>query len=137
MALVDRSIDVDALEFDHEGVRQFLFPLARAEVVAMRDAAMHALAAAARSAQDDSSASDEELLSILLPGFLTEAMRLYEIHALKRRFGALGYRLVTRKVGRRPLIELHPADHPLVAEQQNGITMERVREIATEALHQE
>ncbi|MCF2530625.1 DUF2199 domain-containing protein [Yinghuangia sp. KLBMP8922] len=36
----------------------------------------------------------------------------------------------TRAVGQRPFIELEPTDHPLAVEQREGITMDRVREIA-------
>ncbi len=36
----------------------------------------------------------------------------------------------SREVGMRPLIELEHTDHPLALEQRNGITMDRVREIA-------
>ncbi|MFD5438033.1 DUF2199 domain-containing protein [Kitasatospora sp. NPDC127067] len=36
----------------------------------------------------------------------------------------------TRAVGRRPLIELEPTDHPLAVEQRDGITTGRVREFA-------
>ena len=35
----------------------------------------------------------------------------------------------TRPVGLRPLVELEPTEHPLAVEQQNGITMVRVKEI--------
>ncbi|WP_266913062.1 DUF2199 domain-containing protein [Streptomyces sp. NBC_00335] len=41
----------------------------------------------------------------------------------------------TRPVGKRPLIELEPTDHPLAVEQRTGITLDRVREIATAVLH--
>jgi hypothetical protein len=41
----------------------------------------------------------------------------------------------TRAVGRRPFIELEPTDHPLAIEQRDGITMERVKEIAEAVLH--
>ena len=41
----------------------------------------------------------------------------------------------TRPVGLRPNIELEPTGHPLAAEQRNGITRERVREIAEQLLH--
>lgn len=43
----------------------------------------------------------------------------------------------TRPVGRRPLIELEPTDHPLAVEQRTGITTERVRQIAERMLHPE
>jgi hypothetical protein len=41
----------------------------------------------------------------------------------------------TRPIGERPVIELEPTDHPLAVEQRNGITMARVREIASALLH--
>lgn len=41
----------------------------------------------------------------------------------------------TRPIGHRPFIELEPTDHPLAIEQRNGITMDRVREIAEALLH--
>jgi hypothetical protein len=41
----------------------------------------------------------------------------------------------TRPVGERPFIELEPTEHPLAIEQRNGITRERVREIAEAVLH--
>lgn len=41
----------------------------------------------------------------------------------------------TRAVGLRPLIELEPTDHPLAVEQREGITMERVRQIAEATSH--
>ncbi|WSL64188.1 DUF2199 domain-containing protein [Kitasatospora herbaricolor] len=40
----------------------------------------------------------------------------------------------TRAVGRRPLIELEPTDHPLAVEQREGITMARVQELAYQLL---
>lgn len=44
-------------------------------------------------------------------------------------------RLRTRPVGLRPLVELLPSEHPLSREQQEGISYERVREIADAVLH--
>jgi hypothetical protein len=41
----------------------------------------------------------------------------------------------TREVGRRPWIELEPTDHPLAVEQREGITWERVQQIAELVLH--
>lgn len=41
----------------------------------------------------------------------------------------------TRPVGQRPFVELEPTDHPLAVEQRDGITMDRVREIAEALLH--
>ncbi|WP_083786991.1 DUF2199 domain-containing protein [Stackebrandtia nassauensis] len=41
----------------------------------------------------------------------------------------------TRPINERPFVELEPTDHPLAVEQREGITMERVRRIATALLH--
>jgi len=41
----------------------------------------------------------------------------------------------TRPVGQRPFVELEPTDHPLAVEQRDGITMDRVREIAASLRH--
>ncbi|MGX1542391.1 DUF2199 domain-containing protein [Streptomyces adustus] len=41
----------------------------------------------------------------------------------------------TRPVGEHHVIELEPTDHPLAVEQRNGITRDRVREIAEAVLH--
>jgi hypothetical protein len=41
----------------------------------------------------------------------------------------------TQPVGIRPEIELEPTEHPLAQEQRNGITWERVKEIASNANH--
>jgi hypothetical protein len=48
---------------------------------------------------------------------------------------ALGLDVVTRALELRPTFFLHDADHPLVHEQRNGITAERVQEIAELNLH--
>ena len=41
----------------------------------------------------------------------------------------------TQPVGLRPKIELEPTSHPLAIEQREGITMERVQQIAEQLLH--
>ena len=41
----------------------------------------------------------------------------------------------TRAVGQRPLVLLHPSDHPLAIEQHRGITMARVQEIVEQLEH--
>ena len=41
-------------------------------------------------------------------------------------------RVHPRPNGNRPYIELEPTDHPLAVEQRNGVTIERVQEIAGE-----
>jgi hypothetical protein len=41
----------------------------------------------------------------------------------------------TQPVGKRPLVELEPTDHPLAIEQRTGITLARVQQIAEELLH--
>jgi hypothetical protein len=41
----------------------------------------------------------------------------------------------TREVGRRPFVEVEPDGHPLALEQRNGISRERIEEIAALVLH--
>jgi hypothetical protein len=41
----------------------------------------------------------------------------------------------TQSVGRRPVVELEPTEHPLAVEQRDGITVSRVQEIAEHLLH--
>jgi hypothetical protein len=41
----------------------------------------------------------------------------------------------TRAVGKRPFVELEATDHPLAVEQRDGITWDRVKEIAELVLH--
>ena len=43
--------------------------------------------------------------------------------------------VVSRAVGLRPLIELEPTDNPLAVEQRQGISRERVQEIAESLFH--
>ncbi len=44
--------------------------------------------------------------------------------------GRLRCKLYLQNAGRRPSIKIEPADHPLAIEQRNGITIERVKQIA-------
>jgi hypothetical protein len=59
------------------------------------------------------------------PGWLANALPAYAQPTL----GMLA-RLKTRPVGLAPLIQVSADDHPLAVEQQDGITVARVREIA-------
>lgn len=42
----------------------------------------------------------------------------------------------TRPLGERPFVELEPTEHPLAVEQRTGITMDRVREIVEQLIHE-
>lgn len=42
----------------------------------------------------------------------------------------------SRTVNDRPFLQLDESDHPLALDQRNGITSQRIREIAAEAFHQ-
>ena len=59
-----------------------------------------------------------------IPGTLCSDLPIYP------RTAGLRCSLHLRNAGRRPSIKLEPADHPLAVEQRNGITLERVKEIA-------
>jgi hypothetical protein len=41
----------------------------------------------------------------------------------------------TREIGVRPFVELEPTEHPLAIEQRDGVTWERVQELAEIVLH--
>jgi hypothetical protein len=43
--------------------------------------------------------------------------------------------VVIQEIGVRPALVLHEGDHPLVVEQQEGITMDRVQAVAEEQMH--
>ncbi|MFJ5881692.1 DUF2199 domain-containing protein [Kitasatospora cineracea] len=63
-------------------------------------------------------------------GWLSTELALYSSSTINLKTNAH-----TQPVGKRPLIELEPTDHPLAVEQRTGITRDRVREIAMTVLH--
>lgn len=63
-------------------------------------------------------------------GWLSTELPLYEPSTL-----LLKTRVHTQAVGKRPLVEVEPTDHPLAVEQHTGITLARVQEIAETLLH--
>jgi hypothetical protein len=62
-------------------------------------------------------------------GWLSSRIEIYPDTA------ALKTNVHTRNVGARPFIELQPTDHPLSLEQQCGITIERLVQIAEQIQH--
>jgi hypothetical protein len=58
-------------------------------------------------------------------GWLSTELSIYPLTTL-----SLKTRVHTREVGAVPLIELEQTDHPLAVEQREGISIERVKEIA-------
>jgi hypothetical protein len=58
-------------------------------------------------------------------GWLSTELSIYPVTTL-----SLKTRVHTQEVGAVPLIELEETDHPLAVEQREGITLERVKEIA-------
>jgi hypothetical protein len=63
-------------------------------------------------------------------GWLSTELPLYQPSTL-----SLKTHVHTQPVGKRPLVELEPTDHPLAVEQRTGITLARVQEIAETLLH--
>ncbi|OBZ18491.1 hypothetical protein A8L34_02595 [Bacillus sp. FJAT-27264] len=63
-------------------------------------------------------------------GWLSTELSMYPISTL-----SLKTMVHTQEVGVVPLIELEQTDHPLAIEQRDGITMERVKEIAHLVYH--
>ena len=62
-------------------------------------------------------------------GWLCTSLPLYPVTLL------LKTHVHTRPLGQRPFVELEANDHPLAIEQRQGITMDRVRQIAEALLH--
>lgn len=90
--MADLILDVSRMTVDEHGVRGFIWPLGRHEVVAVRDAIPPLVVEAARG--EHSPDEEAELLSIVFGGFINEVLGLYQAHALNRRLRALGYRAV-------------------------------------------
>jgi hypothetical protein len=88
---VDLKLDVSRAEFDRDGVRDFVWPVAHSEVRAMRDTTFKELVAAARRAGIEPG-EDGEVLSVVIGWYLNEAMIGYRAHALYRRLEAIGRR---------------------------------------------
>jgi hypothetical protein len=63
-------------------------------------------------------------------GWLSTELPIYEPTTV-----SLKTHVHTRPVGQRPWIELEPTAHPLAIEQREGISLDRVREIAQRMLH--
>jgi hypothetical protein len=63
-------------------------------------------------------------------GWLSTELPLYQPSTL-----LLKTRVHMQALGKRPLVELEPTDHPLAADQHTGITLARVQEIAETLLH--
>ncbi|MEV5516361.1 DUF2199 domain-containing protein [Streptomyces flaveolus] len=63
-------------------------------------------------------------------GWLTTDLPLYSPTTLN-----LKTHVHTRPLGERPYVELEPTDHPLAVEQRTGITLDRVRDIASALRH--
>jgi hypothetical protein len=65
-------------------------------------------------------------------GWLSTSLPLYSVPTLN-----LKTMVRFRAQPLRPRVELEPTDHPLSVEQRNGITLERVQEIAAMLLHRQ
>ena len=85
------TLDAARMPLDRSGLKDFVWPLARAEVEAMRDACLAPLFAAARGDGEDDAGA--ELLRIVIGPLINEAMSVYQAVAVTRRLGELGRRL--------------------------------------------
>lgn len=63
-------------------------------------------------------------------GWLATELPVYTVSTLN-----LATRVVTQPIGIRPAVEVEPTDHPLSVERRAGITLDRVRQIASLLLH--
>ena len=89
---MDVDLDISRIKVDESGVPGLIWPLAREEFVAMRDSTLPPLVAASRWSVE-SVDEDAELLSIVAPALLNEAMSLYQAYALTRRYAEFGHRV--------------------------------------------
>ena len=78
---------------DETGVGGFVWPIAREEILAVGDAFLPPLVAAARRSSDGNDES-AELLSIVLAVFLSETIGLYQAYALCRRLRNLRHTMI-------------------------------------------
>ena len=82
-------LDVTQMEFDRNGVKGFVWPLSRDEMIGMRDAVMPQLVRVARGGEGVDH-EHAELLSVVFCNFLSECMELFQAQAMTRRFGEMG-----------------------------------------------
>ena len=84
------ELDVSRLVVDKSGVQGFVWPVARHEVLAMRDAMLSPLMATAFN-HGTGAGESARLLSMTLGSFVGETMMLYQAFALCRRLGVMGH----------------------------------------------
>ena len=90
---MDVVLDVSRMAVDENGVGGFLWPIAREESLAVRDAFLPPLVATVRGTSD---ARDEgaELLGIVMAVFVAETLGIYQAYALCRRLQDLGHSMI-------------------------------------------
>ncbi len=125
---MDVVLDVSRMAVDENGVRGFVWPIARGEILAARDALLPPLVAAAREPAAAGNDVDAELLSLVLVEFAFETIGLYQAHALCRRLGNLGHS-ITPPPGGRLLTALaqgsFPPPSPLLGLLERGVPAAR------------
>ena len=74
-------------------------------------------------------------ISFLLTTAFALAQDNYEIQVYPSELVPPRTTMRSRTVKDRPFLELEETDHPLAVEQRSGISVERLREIASQAIH--
>ena len=90
---MDIHLDINKAAVDEHGVRDFLWPLARHEVVAVRDTLMPRLVSVVRDKVREGD-EDATLVSIVIMGIISDALGLYQVTAIHRRAAAQGGHLL-------------------------------------------
>ena len=83
------TFDVQRMEVGEDGVKGFVWPISRQEVLNVRDALLPPLVAVARGS-NGAYEQEAELLSIVSGLLVGETMALYQSWALSRRFAEMG-----------------------------------------------
>ena len=85
-------LDVDRMAVNEHGVKDFAWPLAREEVLAMRDAMLPPLIAVARGSGDANEETDT--IRTCLGILINEALSIYQAYAVCRRLDQAGRDLI-------------------------------------------
>ena len=105
MALSEKSkpmnvfLDVQEMEFDENGVKNFFWPISRSEFDSARDALLSGIAKAAK-AQGNTLDGERDLFATFCHFVCYEALACYQAYALNRRTTSAGHKLVWRKNSR-------------------------------------
>lgn len=92
-------LDVQEMQFDESGVKNFFWPISRSEFDRARDALLSGIAKAAR-ARGDALDAERDLFATFCHFICYEALACYQAYALYQRATSAGHKLVWRRNSR-------------------------------------